>query len=168
MDLIERVLNRSMAADLAIEECTPERRKPLPAQHWARGVMMERVAYMKEMARYSQGCCEQTLREFPGHAAGLQHRGRTGPAELDARCARLLVVLAGAATLVTGGTLLNPQQRSEGLVQGASIDSGVAQKLGPGDIVHIPAGVAHQLQLGGEQSISCFTLRMEEPKTEPA
>ena len=61
-------------------------------------------------------------------------------------------VVSGSGTLVTSGSLvdarpLNPQGRTVLELTGPSsvgtIEGGVSQKIGPGDIVIIPAGVAH-------------------------
>jgi mannose-6-phosphate isomerase-like protein (cupin superfamily) len=62
-------------------------------------------------------------------------------------------ILAGSGTMVTAGTLVNPQRRPANDVAlreltgpsttGASIQKGESRHVGPGDIVIIPAGVAH-------------------------
>ena len=49
------------------------------------------------------------------------------------------------ATLVTGGTLVNPQTQKSGEIRGTSISGGERHPVQAGDIIHIPAGVPHQL-----------------------
>jgi len=62
-------------------------------------------------------------------------------------------ILAGSGTMMTGGTLVNPQRRPANdvalreltgpSVTGASLQKGESRKVGPGDTVIIPAGVGH-------------------------
>jgi mannose-6-phosphate isomerase-like protein (cupin superfamily) len=93
-----------------------------------------------------------------GHniGVGLVHRPKgtnlPGGASHD-KVSEVYHVLEGAGTLVTGGTLVNPQRRagaSEVVTQingpgfsGTSIDGGVRRRIAKGDIVIIPAGTPH-------------------------
>jgi mannose-6-phosphate isomerase-like protein (cupin superfamily) len=166
MNLLERELQKALLGDVDLEQTETCPKPQTPAQHWARVVMMERAAYLKEMARFGSGEASETVREFPGHCAQLLFRSRSGEAEVHERHADLFVVLAGNATLVTGGSLCGAKNTAPGETRGEAIEGGVEQKLGPGDVAHVPAGVAHQLKLAGEQTISCFVMKVEEPEAE--
>ena len=62
-------------------------------------------------------------------------------------------VIRGSGLLVTGGTLVNPEQRDSGMpvvtgingpgVSGTAIEGGVRQQISAGDVVIIPAGTPH-------------------------
>jgi len=58
-------------------------------------------------------------------------------------------IMEGSGTLVTGGTIPGSQRDSPGkapngpTTRGSSIQNGVSRKVGPGDVVVIPAGVPH-------------------------
>ena len=62
-------------------------------------------------------------------------------------------MLAGSGTLVTGGTIVNPQRRTSTQeevtqingpgVSGDSIQGGVSRRITKGDMVIIPAGTPH-------------------------
>jgi len=62
-------------------------------------------------------------------------------------------VLEGSGTLVTGGTLINPQRREQTNdtvvqingpgVSGTAIQGGVSRRISKGDVVIIPAGTPH-------------------------
>lgn len=56
--------------------------------------------------------------------------------------AELFYVIDGAATIVTGGKLVDAT-RSGDNVSGKSIEGGTAQVMGKGDFVLVPAGVPH-------------------------
>jgi mannose-6-phosphate isomerase-like protein (cupin superfamily) len=87
---------------------------------------------------------------------GLVHRPKgtnlPGGASHD-KVSEVYHVLEGAGTLVTGGTLVNPQRRAGGAevvtqingpgVSGTAIQGGVSRRVAKGDIVIIPAGTPH-------------------------
>ena len=56
--------------------------------------------------------------------------------------AELFYVIDGAATIVTGGKLVDPTRNGDN-VNGKSIEGGTAQVIGKGDFVLVPAGVPH-------------------------
>jgi mannose-6-phosphate isomerase-like protein (cupin superfamily) len=56
--------------------------------------------------------------------------------------AELFYIIDGAATIVTGGTLVEPTRNGDN-VNGKSIQGGTPQVLAKGDFVLVPAGVAH-------------------------
>lgn len=164
---LDREIRRALFRDEALDELAPRRPKDThPARHWPRVVLMERIAYLKEMARFGDGSAEEAVREFPGHTARLFFRSRTAEAELHARHASLFVVLAGGATFVTGGRLTAVRAITPDESRGEAIEGGRAQQLHPGDIAHVPAGIPYQFQLSGEQTLSGFVLAIEEPAPE--
>ena len=56
----------------------------------------------------------------------------------------LYVVQEGSATLVTGGSLVDPQPATRpGDQRGSAIRGGTERVIGPGDVVFIPPGMAH-------------------------
>jgi mannose-6-phosphate isomerase-like protein (cupin superfamily) len=160
MDL-SRELSKALFGDANLEEIAPQQKPRNPASHWARAVLMERAAYMKEMARFGSGSASESVREFPGHFALLMFRSRSGEAEIHDHHADLFVVLSGAATLVTGGSVRGARATAPGETRGDAIEGGVQQQLRAGDIAHVPAGVPHQMLLSGEQTISCFVMKIE-------
>lgn len=52
-------------------------------------------------------------------------------------------MLTGHATLVTGGTMIDPVARSSTYLRGAGIEGGVSRRVGPGDVVIIPGHTPH-------------------------
>jgi mannose-6-phosphate isomerase-like protein (cupin superfamily) len=67
--------------------------------------------------------------------------------------AEYVVVLEGEGTLVSGGTLVSPETRREGLVEGAQIEGGATRTLGPGDVLLVPAGVPHWFGVTGDRLV---------------
>ena len=77
-------------------------------------------------------------------------------------------ILGGAGTLVTGGTLGNARvtdltRLNAGMSQSGTRQGGEARRVGPGDIIIIPAGTAHSFsELDGP--ISYLVFRFEPGK----
>jgi mannose-6-phosphate isomerase-like protein (cupin superfamily) len=74
----------------------------------------------------------------------------------------LFCVLAGTATLVTGGVVAGARTVAPGETRGTSIDGGTRQKLRAGDLIHVPAGTPHQMLLAGDETITSLVMKMQE------
>src|SRR6202161_1116856 len=141
MERIEKAILR----DVKLDDVGP---KPQPSgnpvDHWSPAVLLERAAYLRKLAKHGDGSASETLKEYPQHFAMLSFRSRDGEAEVHANFADLFCVLAGKATLVTGGTVSGARTIAPGETRGASIEGGTRRKLRAGDLIHVPAGTPHQ------------------------
>src|SRR5208283_2224709 len=130
---------------------------PKPAghvDHWTPAILLERAAVLRKLAAYSHGSAGETLEEYPDHCAMLSFRGRDGEAELHENFADLFHVLAGRATLVTGGTIAAARAVGPGEMRGDAIEGGRRQELRAGDLAHVPAGVPHRMLVSGEHTFT--------------
>lgn len=105
-------------------------------------------------------------------AIGAIHRPQTPPgvAAVHYKVSEVYHVIDGAATLVTGGTMVNAKPRSadDASVKfedgpgasGTSIQGGVSQRIKAGDLVVIPAGVPHWFS-AIEGSITYVVVRVD-------
>jgi mannose-6-phosphate isomerase-like protein (cupin superfamily) len=130
--------------------------------HWARVVLLERVAYLRQMARFGDGSANEVLRDYPGHAAHLFVKLRSGDAQSHSQFASLIVVLDGSATLVTGGTIDRAKTIAPQETTGPSIKHGIEKHVRSGDVVHVAAGTPYQFLLFGEKPISYLQLKIRE------
>jgi len=92
-----------------------------------------------------------------GHNIGIgvvyRPKGAKGGSASHDKVSEVYQVLDGSGTLVTGGTIVNPQRRTSGQeevtqingpgVSGTAIDGGVSRRITKGDMVIIPAGTPH-------------------------
>jgi mannose-6-phosphate isomerase-like protein (cupin superfamily) len=77
------------------------------------------------------------------YTVSIEHRIPVAQsAAIHDKDAELFVVIDGSATLVTGGTLVNPTRNGDN-VSGTAITGGTSQKMSKGDFMLIPQGVAH-------------------------
>jgi mannose-6-phosphate isomerase-like protein (cupin superfamily) len=159
MDRFPNEILRDAALDEI--EAKPQRARN-PIDHWAPAVLLERAAYLRKLARHGDGCASETLKEFPQHIAMLSFRSRSGEAEAHEWFADLFVVLAGSATLLTGGVVMAPRSIGPGETRGAAIEGGTKQTLRAGDLAHVPAATPHQFLLKGEETITCLVMKVQE------
>jgi mannose-6-phosphate isomerase-like protein (cupin superfamily) len=156
-------LAREILKDVALDEIAPkahDRRNPV--DHWSPAVLLERAAYLRKMANLADGSASEMMKEYPQHCAMLSFRSRSGEAEVHEKFADLFVVLAGTATLVTGGAVTRARTVAPGETRGASIDGGTPHTLRAGEFAHVPAGVPHQMLLAGENTITCLVVKVQE------
>jgi mannose-6-phosphate isomerase-like protein (cupin superfamily) len=144
----------------------PAKVKPrgLTIDHWSPAVLMERGTYLGKMATYGNGSAGETLKEYPGHITMLSFRNRDGEAELHENFADLFYVLNGRATMVTGGTIVGGKTAAPGEIRGSSVEGGTRQEMKAGDVVHVPAGLPHQMLVAGDTTVTCFVVKIQENK----
>jgi mannose-6-phosphate isomerase-like protein (cupin superfamily) len=149
--------------DTALDEIEARtHRMSNPVDHWTPAVLLERAAYLRKLARHGDGCASETLKEFPQHTAMLSFRSRSGEAEVHEKFADLFVVLAGSATLLTGGVVTGARSIAPGETRGAGIEGAATQTLRAGDLAHVPAATPHQFLLNSEQTITCLVMKVQE------
>ena len=156
-DLAKRLLS-----DWKLKEIAPRAKKQSPADHWSPAVLLERASYLRKLARYGDGSASEVIKEYPHYSAVLSFQSRTSEAEVHLGYTSLFHVLAGAAMLVTGGTVMRSRSTGTEELRGASIENGCSQELRQGDIAHVPAGVPHQFLISGDKSITCLIVKIQE------
>ena len=155
--------------DVNLEEIGPRGENHAEADgqrvdHWPSAVLLERAAYLRKLARYGSGSASEIIKEYPHYSVTLSFLGRSGDAEVHHGYACMFQILAGAATLATGGTVVRPRPAGAGEIVGISIEGGMNQELRQGEFAHVPAGVAHQFLIAGDKSITCLVVKIQEPK----
>ena len=110
----------------------------------------------------AQKVATQQLATFGNHLTMMAHREGDGEAELHEKQADIFVVQSGDATLVVGGKVVSPKTTAPNEIRGPSISGGEKKMLGPGDIVHIPANVPHQVLVPNGKQFTYFVLKVTE------
>jgi mannose-6-phosphate isomerase-like protein (cupin superfamily) len=103
----------------------------------------------------------ERLATFGNHFTMMAHREGDGEAEVHETQADLFVVLSGAATLVVGGEAVDGKTTAPGEIRAPSIKGGERKSLAPGDVVHIPAKVPHQLLVASGKEFTYFVIKVE-------
>jgi len=71
-------------------------------------------------------------------------------------------VQQGSATLITGGTVIDPKASADGETKGTSIQGGKSQTIAVGDLVTVNAGVPHQLIVAPGTTYSAIVVKVKE------
>jgi mannose-6-phosphate isomerase-like protein (cupin superfamily) len=103
---------------------------------------------------------DQNLARYGNHFLLLVSREETGSAEIHQHVADVFVVEAGEATLLSGGEIVKPHTTQPGEIRGSSIEGGARRALTTGDVVHISAGVPHQLLLEKGKPFTYFVVKV--------
>jgi mannose-6-phosphate isomerase-like protein (cupin superfamily) len=74
------------------------------------------------------------------------HRVQDGAVEVHAHYGDIMYVVEGSATIVTGGTVVEPKQTAPDEIRGKAITGGKTNHLAVGDVLVIQAGTPHWFQ----------------------
>lgn len=87
-------------------------------------------------------------------------RTADGEAEVHAEWDDVMLMQDGAATLLTGSDVRGARQTAPGELRGGEIVNGTPRAVAAGDVVAVPAGVAHQVLVGPGQSITYLVVKV--------
>jgi mannose-6-phosphate isomerase-like protein (cupin superfamily) len=153
---------REVAAILALSLTMPgSSAQSAQVDHLTQGQLIQQAQLLEQKAAES-GSASAKLADYPNHFTMIALRTRTGAAEIHLHYADVFFVVRGKATLVTGGTLVDPQTVSPGETKGTSVNGGTRLALAKGDFVHIPANVPHQLLLEKSSEFVYFVIKVQE------
>ena len=103
----------------------------------------------------------QPLANLGTHTFSISHREGDGKVEVHEKMNDVFVAETGEATLLVGGEMVGGKQAKPGEWLGDSIKGGVKRRLSPGDIVHIPARMPHQLLIPAGKEFTYFVVKVE-------
>jgi mannose-6-phosphate isomerase-like protein (cupin superfamily) len=89
----------------------------------------------------------------------LVHREADGQPEWHETQVDVVFVQSGSATLIVGGTLVNGETVAPHEKRNGTIEGGVRQKVGAGDVLRIPAKTPHQFVLDGSKDLTYIVIK---------
>jgi mannose-6-phosphate isomerase-like protein (cupin superfamily) len=120
---------------------------------------------LAEAGKAPTGVATATLDSYPGHYVVMIARVKSGVGELHRQENDVFVVVDGDATVLTGGTMVDPKDTAPGEVRGTRVDGGVAHELHKGDLFHVPPNVPHQTILAPGKTFTYYVVKVVEPKS---
>jgi len=90
------------------------------------------------------------------------HRDKGGQVEVHDKETDVIYVVEGAATFVTGGTMVGGKTIKPGQLMGTDIKGGQTHHLTKGDVIVIPAGTPHWFK-EVPQSVSYYVVKVLKP-----
>ena len=124
--------------------------------------LQSQIQELRLRANSAGGAASIQLATYANHITMLAFRTRTGAAEVHVRFADVFVVLEGHAKLISGGMLADPVHEESDEPRGSSVKNGLERSVGPGDILHIPAGVPHQLLIAKGDELAYYVIKVRE------
>ena len=103
----------------------------------------------------------QELGTYENHLIGISHREGDGSAELHETQTDIMIVDEGNATLIVGGTMVAPKTVKPHEVRGTAIEGGETKEIGPGDIIHIPSNIPHQLKIAAGTRFTYLVIKVD-------
>lgn len=138
----------------------------MKSDHWSTADLLERAKHLQALAEKGDGSASETLEKYPHHYTMLAFRKVSGGGELHQNFADVFFIVRGHATIATGGQLVDQKSTGPGEIRGKSIEGGTRQELREGDVVHIPAGMPHQMLLAAGDTVTYFVIKVEEKPAE--
>ena len=134
----------------------------LVAARLTQSQLIEQAQQLSAKAQGPSGAASAKLNEYPNHYTMIALRHKDGGAEIHENFADFFLVVQGSATLVTGGTVEDGKEVSPGEIRGTFVRNGTSMTLNPGDVVHIPATVPHQMLVPDGSTIIYFVIKIKE------
>ena len=111
------------------------------------------VEALGKAMRPGQGFAWQPLVRSGVQVAAIEIWRSPGRPAVHPEEAEYATVIAGAGTLVSGGSLAEPKVVKPGLTEGSRIVGGTTRRLAPGDVMLIPAGTPHWFGITGDRLV---------------
>lgn len=115
-------------------------------------VQAQLKAMLAEM-KPGQGFAWKPVVRDGSNVAAIEIWKKPGKPAVHPAEAEYAIVLEGAGTLVSGGTMPDQETRNATLVEGSKIEGGTTRALAPGDVILVPAGVPHWFGITGERLV---------------
>ena len=102
----------------------------------------------------------ETLADYGDHRFRMLYRDANGNPEQHDNIIDIVMVQSGEGELQLGGTMIGRRSTTAGEYVGTRLDGGERYPIGPGDIVHIPAGIPHSFLVPQGRHITYVLLKI--------
>lgn len=151
-------------AALAVTACVASfaPAQTVKVDHFTQSQLLEKAQALNAKAQGPGGSASTKIDEYPNHFTMISLRHQDGGAEVHENFADFFYVVQGHATLLSGGTVQDSKPANPGETRGSNVVNGDRTELNPGDFVHIPAGVPHQLLIPKGDTFVYFVIKVKE------
>jgi len=91
----------------------------------------------------------------------LAQRREAGPAEYHDHTNHVFVMVEGEATLVVGGTMVDPKRTAPDQMRAPSVEGGTTYHLSKGDVITIPAKTPHWFKEVSTKTVAYYAVNIE-------
>ena len=114
-----------------------------------------------QLAKGTPRFASRDLQQYGNHYTMMAYRTATGSSEIHQHEADIFFIQEGDAIIITGGKMTGGHLTKPGELRGTSIEGGEKRPLKTGDIIHIPAGVPHQILVTPGKPIAYFVVKVK-------
>lgn len=126
--------------------------------HTAEVVRFSSAELAAKVAKTSDGLAASTLPTSPNAVAVQVRREKSGEVEVHDAMEDIFVAQAGRATVIVGKAT-GMRNTGPGEWRGGTIEETARYELAPGDVLWIPAGLAHQALLPAGESFNYLAMK---------
>jgi mannose-6-phosphate isomerase-like protein (cupin superfamily) len=91
----------------------------------------------------------------------LAQRREAGVAEYHDRTNHVFIMVEGEATLVVGGTMIDPKRTAPYQMRAPSLEGGTTYHLSKGDVITIPAKTPHWFKEIATKTVAYYAVNVE-------
>ena len=91
----------------------------------------------------------------------LAQRREAGPAEYHDHTNHVFVMVEGEATMVVGGTMVDPKRTAPDQMRAPSLEGGTIYHLSKGDVITIPAKTPHWFKEVPTKTVAYYAVNIE-------
>jgi hypothetical protein len=118
---------------------------------------------MKNAHAAKDGVGTVLLKSSPGNVINLMIRTQSGVGEMHANWSDVLIALDGQADIITGGTLVDRTEGSDGESRGTRSEGGVHHAMHKGDVIHIAPSTPHWAVLPAGSTFTFLAIKIARP-----
>ena len=116
---------------------------------------------LKAKADPKTGIGMEQLGNYGNYTSMVARRDRNGEPEVHADWNDIFIVQEGEGTLLYGGKVEGGHDTQPGETRGGKIVGGSTQRLGPGDVAVIPAGMPHQSNVASGKTFTYVVFKVK-------
>jgi len=91
----------------------------------------------------------------------LAQRRKAGVAEYHERTNHVFIMVEGEATLVVGGTMVDPKRTAPDQMRASSVEGGTTYHLTKGDVITIPAKTPHWFKEIPTKTVAYYAVNIQ-------
>ena len=134
--------------------------RPKGFEHWT-GAEFQAFRQKLALKINAQKIATESLGSYGDHSFLVAHREGSGEAELHETQNDVMVIESGEATLVVGGTVVDPRTTAPHEIRGPSIRGGEKVPVAAGDVLHVPVKVPHQMLVDAGKQVTYFVVKID-------
>jgi hypothetical protein len=123
---------------------------------------IDAAAERLEKSLGDQALVWETVGNYDGHSVYLVLRGKTSRAEIHETESDVQISVRGEAVSVIGGEIVGAESLPRKQIRGTAIEGGTRRSLTPGDLMHIPPDIPHQLLIDPATPYMYLLIKIDE------